>query len=113
MTINKVYMHYTELEHRNLAVFMHKLRSRRTLMRVVTGSTEIAMGTCTGRDGLVRSGSRSRRQALSRSDRDERLCRDGLMNAAYWAVMFTGSAPESDKERTLHWIAGQNLPYST
>ncbi|MQL74406.1 hypothetical protein Taro_006769 [Colocasia esculenta] len=37
----------------------------------------------------------------------------GLVNAAYRAITFTRSAPESDRERTLHWIAGQNLPYLT
>ncbi|MQL68607.1 hypothetical protein Taro_000872 [Colocasia esculenta] len=42
-----------------------KHRSRRTLMRVATGSTEIATGACTGRDRLSQVGSRSRRQALS------------------------------------------------
>ncbi|MQM20824.1 hypothetical protein Taro_053851 [Colocasia esculenta] len=68
-------------------------------MRVATGSTEIA------------------------TDHDDRLCRDqivtegtiaaALVNAAYRAVAFTRSAPESDREKTLHWIAGQNLPYLT
>ncbi|MQL99407.1 hypothetical protein Taro_032131 [Colocasia esculenta] len=36
-----------------------------------------------------------------------------LVNAAYRAVAFTGSMPGSDKETTLPWIAGQNLPYLT
>ncbi|MQL78432.1 hypothetical protein Taro_010871 [Colocasia esculenta] len=36
-----------------------------------------------------------------------------LVNAVYRAIAFTGSAPESDRERTLHWITGQNLPYLT
>ena len=57
------------------------------------------------------------------ADRDDRTCRDqiatedivvtALVNAAYRAVAFTGSVPEPDKERTLHWIVGQNLPYLT
>ncbi|MQL76641.1 hypothetical protein Taro_009043 [Colocasia esculenta] len=78
-------------------------------MRVATGSTEIATGACTGRDRLV--------------DRDDRHCRDqiatersvamALVNAAYRAVAFTGSAPSPNRERTSHWITGQNLPYLT
>ncbi|MQL95102.1 hypothetical protein Taro_027768 [Colocasia esculenta] len=36
-----------------------------------------------------------------------------LMNEAYRVVEFTGSALEYNRERTLHWIAGQNLPYLT
>ncbi|MQL97358.1 hypothetical protein Taro_030052 [Colocasia esculenta] len=36
------------------------------------------------------------------------LCRDGLVNAAYRAVAFTGSVPEYNMERTGHWIAVQN-----
>ncbi|MQL93981.1 hypothetical protein Taro_026636 [Colocasia esculenta] len=49
--------------------------------------------------------SRSRRHVLSRSDRDSALCLDGLVNAAYRAVAFTGSVPEYNRERTGHWIA--------
>ncbi|MQL92346.1 hypothetical protein Taro_024968 [Colocasia esculenta] len=86
-------------------------RSRHTLMRVATGSTEIATGSSTGRDRLIGS------------DRDDRFYRDhitiersvamALVNVAYRAVAFTGSAPSPNRERTLHWIAGQNLPYLT
>ncbi|MQM22310.1 hypothetical protein Taro_055360 [Colocasia esculenta] len=66
-------------------------------MRVATGSTEIATGSGTGRDSLIGSG--------------RALCHEGLVNAAYRAIAFTGSAPSPNRERTLHWIAGQNLPY--
>ncbi|MQL87053.1 hypothetical protein Taro_019588 [Colocasia esculenta] len=71
------------------------------------GSTEIAMGSCTD-------------QA---ADHDDRPCRDqiategtvamALVNATYRAVAFTGSVLEYDQEKTLHGIAGQNLPYLT
>ncbi|MQL97809.1 hypothetical protein Taro_030507 [Colocasia esculenta] len=57
------------------------------------------------------------------ADRDDRPCRDqiviegivttALVNAAYRVIAFTGSAPQSDRERTLHWITGQNLPSLT
>ncbi|MQM21047.1 hypothetical protein Taro_054077, partial [Colocasia esculenta] len=40
------------------------------------GSTEITTGACTGRDRLSQVSNRSRRQALSRSDRDRGHCRD-------------------------------------
>ncbi|MQL89195.1 hypothetical protein Taro_021769 [Colocasia esculenta] len=94
---------------------MQNLRSRRTLVRVATGSKEIAMGSCTernglvhsgrqiatgsleGRDGLIRLGNKSRRQALSRSDRDGRHYRDDPVNVAYRALALTGSAPKSDR----------------
>ncbi|MQL83941.1 hypothetical protein Taro_016434 [Colocasia esculenta] len=77
-------------------------------MRVATGSTEIAMGSCTGRNGLVGSGrqvatgsyeegDRSVRPegqvatgVLLRSDRDGDACRDLPENAAYRAVAFSG-----------------------
>ncbi|MQM06885.1 hypothetical protein Taro_039716 [Colocasia esculenta] len=45
-------------------------------MRVATGSTEIATGACTSHDRLSQVGSRSQRQALSRSDHDRGHCRD-------------------------------------
>ncbi|MQM15631.1 hypothetical protein Taro_048581 [Colocasia esculenta] len=64
-------------------------------MRVVTGSTEIATGSGTGRDRLIGS---------------ECSVAMAHVNAAYRAVPFTGSAPGSNRERTLHWIAGQNIP---
>ncbi|MQL75663.1 hypothetical protein Taro_008028 [Colocasia esculenta] len=86
-------------------------KSRRTLMRVSTGSTEIVTGFCTGRDRLMGL------------DRDNRPCRHqitiegtvamALVNAAYQVVVFTGSVPESDREKTLHGIVGQILPYLT
>ncbi|MQM04162.1 hypothetical protein Taro_036957 [Colocasia esculenta] len=53
-------------------------------------------------NGLVRWGNRSRRQALSQSDRDSRLCRDGLVNTAYRAIAFIGSAPESDRDKNRY-----------
>ncbi|MQL90304.1 hypothetical protein Taro_022893 [Colocasia esculenta] len=104
MTVSKVYKYYRESEHRKLGVFMQKPKLRRTL--VATGSYE-------GRDGLIRSDNRSRRQDLSRSDYDGRLCRDSPANAAYRAVVFTWSAPESDMERTVHWIADLTYPIWT
>ncbi|MQM09133.1 hypothetical protein Taro_041998 [Colocasia esculenta] len=55
-------------------------------MRVATGSTDRA--------------ARSRRPGLSRSDHDGTFCRDAPVNAAYRAITFTGSVPESDKEST-------------
>ncbi|MQM03451.1 hypothetical protein Taro_036232 [Colocasia esculenta] len=76
---------------------MQKARSRCTLMRVATGSTEIAMGSTEIATGLsVRTGRSRRGHALSRSDHDGRCGRDGPVNAAYQAVAFTGSAPESE-----------------
>ncbi|MQM19884.1 hypothetical protein Taro_052897 [Colocasia esculenta] len=90
-------------------------------MRVATGSCENATSSCTGRnglidsgrDGLVRSGRRSRRQALSRSDCDSRLYHDGPVNAAYRAVTFTRSAPESDRDKNSIFDCGPDLPYLT
>ncbi|MQM20043.1 hypothetical protein Taro_053057 [Colocasia esculenta] len=70
-------------------------RSRRGHVRVATGSTDRA--------------ARSRRPVLSRSDRDGTLYRDAPMNAAYRAVAFTGSVPESNRESTEHWIADQTF----
>ncbi|MQM11640.1 hypothetical protein Taro_044548 [Colocasia esculenta] len=71
-------------------------------MRVATGSTEIATGSSTGRDRHVALG---RQIATGLA-----LCRDqiatecsiamALVNAAYRAVAFTGSAPEPDRGRT-------------
>ncbi|MQL92603.1 hypothetical protein Taro_025229 [Colocasia esculenta] len=56
---------------------------------------------------LVGLGSRLRRQALSRSDSN------GPVNAAYRAFAFTGSAPEFDRESTMHWIADMTYPILT
>ncbi|MQM18123.1 hypothetical protein Taro_051107 [Colocasia esculenta] len=36
-----------------------------------------------------------------------------LVNAAYRAVTFTGSVPESDRESTVHWIADLTYPILT
>ncbi|MQL89777.1 hypothetical protein Taro_022355, partial [Colocasia esculenta] len=57
------------------------------------------------------SQAKSRRQALSRSDRDRTLCRDGLVNAAYQAVVFTGSAPEPDRVLICLGLRSKNLPF--
>ncbi|MQM21283.1 hypothetical protein Taro_054321 [Colocasia esculenta] len=87
------------------------------------------------KDSLVRqkeypteSSSKSRESVATGSsdqaaDRDDMPCHDqittegtvvtALVNVAYQAVEFIGSVPESDREKTLHGIAGQNLPYLT
>ncbi|MQM08304.1 hypothetical protein Taro_041159 [Colocasia esculenta] len=54
-------------------------------------------------------------------DRDDRRCRDQIMtersvatalvNAAYRAVAFTGSAPEPDKVLTCLGLRSRNLPF--
>ncbi|MQM04694.1 hypothetical protein Taro_037487 [Colocasia esculenta] len=61
-------------------------------------------------------------------DRDEVTADEkGKKNGLVWAISYSpaaknsstrpqqdgATAPESDRERTLHWIAGQNLPYLT
>ncbi|MQL74681.1 hypothetical protein Taro_007048 [Colocasia esculenta] len=69
---------------------------------------EEATRVCAERDKGVRT---CREIATGRSSRSE--C-DGFavairpQNAAYWAIAFTGSAPESDRERTCSWIAVKN-----
>ncbi|MQM03647.1 hypothetical protein Taro_036429 [Colocasia esculenta] len=46
----------------------------------------------------------------SLSERDGFAFATRPQNAAYWAIAFTGSAPESDRERTVPWIADQTFP---
>ncbi|MQM17147.1 hypothetical protein Taro_050114 [Colocasia esculenta] len=78
-------------------------------MRVATGSTEITTGSSTSRDGLVGRA----------ADHDDSPCRDqiatestvamALVNAAYRAVAFTGSAPESNREKNITLDCGPEL----
>ncbi|MQL77338.1 hypothetical protein Taro_009745 [Colocasia esculenta] len=83
------------------------------MINVLKGRVTNHRASESSRDGLVRSGSRSRRQALSRSDCDSRLCRDCPVNAAYQAVAFTGSTPESDRDKNSILDCGLDLPYLT
>ncbi|MQL67903.1 hypothetical protein Taro_000151, partial [Colocasia esculenta] len=48
---------------------------------------------------------------LSRSDRDSALCRDGLVNAAYQAVAFTGSVPEYNREKVVAEEQGKKISF--
>ncbi|MQL87030.1 hypothetical protein Taro_019566 [Colocasia esculenta] len=84
-------------------------------MRVAIGSTEIATGSCIGRDGLVGSGRQvatgSYKEGdrfvipegqvatglLSRSNRDSDACRDMLENAAYRAIAFSDWAQSAHR----------------
>ncbi|MQL90032.1 hypothetical protein Taro_022613 [Colocasia esculenta] len=76
-------------------------------MRVAMGSTEIATRSCTGHNRLAGSGRQiatgcMRVATAWSADRDDRSCRNqiatersvatALVNAAYWAVAFTGYA---------------------
>ncbi|MQL71111.1 hypothetical protein Taro_003402 [Colocasia esculenta] len=82
-------------------------------MRVATASTEIRQGFVQVATGLSVRADRSRRQAYCDQIATERSVAMALVNAANQAVAFTGSTPSPNRERTLHWIAGQNLPYLT
>ncbi|MQL90579.1 hypothetical protein Taro_023176 [Colocasia esculenta] len=62
-------------------------------------SRQITTGSYEDRDRFVRSAARTRRGALSRSDRDRCLCHDGLENAVYLAVAFSGASPEFEREK--------------
>ncbi|MQM21831.1 hypothetical protein Taro_054876 [Colocasia esculenta] len=52
---------------------------------------EIATGSYEDHDRSVKAAARMRWGIPSRSDRDRALCRDGLENATYRAVTFSGS----------------------
>ncbi|MQL99969.1 hypothetical protein Taro_032702, partial [Colocasia esculenta] len=76
------------------------IRSHRCLCRdglehvayraIAFSGKQIATGSYEDRERSVRSAARRRRGALSRSDRDRCLCRDGPKNVAYLAVAFSG-----------------------
>ncbi|MQL86648.1 hypothetical protein Taro_019170, partial [Colocasia esculenta] len=103
MTVKQEYTHCGESKNRKFGVFMQNARTRHNLVRVATGFRQNATGSCT--------------------DRDDKPCRDqiategtvamALVNAAYRAVAFTGSVPESDRESTMHWIADLTYPILT
>ncbi|MQM13029.1 hypothetical protein Taro_045951 [Colocasia esculenta] len=86
---------------------MQNFRTRRVSVRVATGSSvnvigpcnQIATGSSKDRDGSIRSAARMRRGILSRSDHDRFLCHDGLENAVYRAVAFSGTSPEFEREK--------------
>ncbi|MQL72615.1 hypothetical protein Taro_004951 [Colocasia esculenta] len=65
----------------------------------VDNGRQIATESYEDRDRSVRSAARTRRGALSRSDRDRFLCRDGPENAAYRAVAFSSASPEFEREK--------------
>ncbi|MQM06181.1 hypothetical protein Taro_039002 [Colocasia esculenta] len=74
-----------------------KLRSRLTLVRVMTGSgRQIATSSYEDRDGSFGQAARTRQGSLSRSDLNRYLCRDGPKNVAYRAVAFSGPASPSN-----------------
>ncbi|MQM04130.1 hypothetical protein Taro_036926 [Colocasia esculenta] len=54
---------------------------------------------------------RSRRQALSLSDRDKRSVATALVNAAYRAIAFTGSAPEPDRVLLCLGLRSRNIRF--
>ncbi|MQM09305.1 hypothetical protein Taro_042176 [Colocasia esculenta] len=74
-------------------------------MRVAMGQEQNATMACEDRDGTVRSGSEIATGASSRSEREGYTVATRPLNATYRAIVFTGSAPESDRERTSSWIA--------
>ncbi|MQM12896.1 hypothetical protein Taro_045816 [Colocasia esculenta] len=82
--------------------------SRQTLVRFATGREQNATLGCEQRDGDVRSGSKIATGCSSHSECDRFAVVIRPQNAAYRAVVFVGSAPESDREKTCSWIAVQN-----
>ncbi|MQL78410.1 hypothetical protein Taro_010845, partial [Colocasia esculenta] len=66
---------------------------------------QIATGAYEEGDRTVKSGSEVATGRSSRSECDGFAVTTRPQNAAYRAVAFTGSAPESDRERTCSWIA--------
>ncbi|MQM20524.1 hypothetical protein Taro_053547 [Colocasia esculenta] len=79
---------------------------------------EVAMDPCKDRDGATRvcaerdKGVRTGREITtgrsSHTERDGFTVATRPQNVAYRAIAFTGSAPESDRERTCSWIAVHN-----
>ncbi|MQL95784.1 hypothetical protein Taro_028454 [Colocasia esculenta] len=81
------------------------VRTRHTPVRVATGSAQNATRGCEERDKAVRTGREIATGCSSHSERNGFAVATRPQNVAYRAVAFTGSAPESDKERTCSWIA--------
>ncbi|MQM16093.1 hypothetical protein Taro_049047, partial [Colocasia esculenta] len=75
------------------------LRTRRTPVRVATGSGQNATRGCEERDKAVRTGREIATGRSSHSECDGFAVTTRPQNAAYRVVAFTGSVPESDRER--------------
>ncbi|MQL91388.1 hypothetical protein Taro_023998 [Colocasia esculenta] len=67
-----------------------------------------ATRVCAERDKGVRTGNEIATRLSLRSERDGFAVATRPQNAAYRAIAFTGSAPESYRQRTCSWIAVQN-----
>ncbi|MQM06572.1 hypothetical protein Taro_039399 [Colocasia esculenta] len=95
---------YNNKSCKKVGFYAKKLRSRRTLVSVVTGSgRQIATESYEDRDGSFDQATRTRQGSLSRSNRDRYMCRDGPENAAYRVVTFSGTSPEFEREKGLAW----------
>ncbi|MQM20334.1 hypothetical protein Taro_053352 [Colocasia esculenta] len=101
MTVKRGYKHCRKSRLAEIECFMQK-------PQITTYPNEGRNGGQAERDRLLHRSPRPHR--FRQTDRHGKLCRDGPVNAAYRAVAFTGSTPESNRERTLYWIAGQTYP---
>ncbi|MQL70954.1 hypothetical protein Taro_003258 [Colocasia esculenta] len=68
-------------------------------------SRQFARGSYEEGDRAVRTGREIATACSSHSERDGGAIATRPQNPAYRSVAFTGSAPESDRERTCSWIA--------
>ncbi|MQL76662.1 hypothetical protein Taro_009054 [Colocasia esculenta] len=76
-------------------------------MKKATG-LQFATGSYEEGDRAVRTGREIATARSSHSERDGGAVATRPQNAAYRAIAFTGSAPESDRERACSWIAVQS-----
>ncbi|MQL97351.1 hypothetical protein Taro_030041 [Colocasia esculenta] len=79
--------------------FHAKLQNTTGLCKGRNRVKQIVIGSYEDRDWSFGQAARTRQGILSQSDRDRFLCRDGLENAAYRAIAFSGSKPEFEREK--------------